>query len=930
MATPTATFTMTQLAAANRIYQRSTFTGGDAGKGAGAIPVTISAASAGTFNLRLSSGGATRGDVKAAWAGGTVAAGATTLSATDIPAREGWFYLDIETTAGWQNGTVPVGMGALVAMAGQSLAVDMVAKLHDTGTSIASTGAAINPNGRALFSWTNGTPYAAANWTEVTDAANSTGVVNSAGAAELLDLLVRKLGINVGLIGNAVGATSITRWLPGQAAHTELARVITLAGGAFETFIWFQGHSDAATGMAYHTYKGHLSTLFTDLAGRSSVPFAKYLSAIPNINSASWGNFGQRAVIRRAQRDWCIDNNGFYVPFSDVSLSADAVHLRQTGSRQASQHFARAMTAGDAGPVLISVVKSGVELLCTVQHGSGGTGLVAVGSPATRMLVMNTNNSAGTALTLDAVAPLTVTGADTFTIKLASDPGDVPLEVWPMAVHPVADGSASGLWDNSDDGDGIARGRQLRFGSVPVLRKRTGVLSTAGVSFGAGKFGQGRSGGEMISGGPLLTDIPYAGRTLEAWASVNTLPSAARVIASSSGVMGMWLTASGQMTVAWSNTGSTSFAHGLTADGLFHHFRWVIEPGNALRRLYIDGVLKHTSTSAIGTRNLVNPFAIGGHGGAPGTYTYNVGTIDEVAIFDRALSAAECAIVPTAPYTGLEANLMYLWQAETSGADSASTAALTIDYAPVFGRSESRGDAAFGGADAAGAATTDTVLNSSSAAVINIVGSAQVECAGVFSTQSSAVVVGSAIIAGELSAAGSSGMLGDAAATAATSFNGGAAGSLAGFSGGIVLVDMLEAVTGSAVIAGDAVIDSSMVDGGTATAVFNTAVVMGAAAGSAASGTLAGVGATVRSGDVAVTISSTLAVESAVTVGGALAAAGSGGGVFTTQVYQSTALIVSGQGSMVASSVEAITSDAGDRVVRIGPQSRIIYIGATT
>lgn len=663
---PTATFTMTQLAKAYQVYQRTTFTGGDAGKGAGPIPVTISGTTAGTFNLRLSSGGATRGDVKGVWAGGTVAGGATTLNASDIPARAGWVYLDIETAAGWQNGTTPVGMGAQVAMAGQSLAVDMFARAHDTATSIASTGASINANGRVLASWEGGN--VAANWTAVTDAAIAANVVNSAGAAEMLDLMVRKLGVNVGLIGNAVGATAIDAWLPGQAHHTELARVIALAGGAFEAFVWFQGHTDAGGNMKYHTYRSKLDTLFADLAGRSSVPFAKVLTAIPNINSGSWGSFFAREQIRRAQADWCAENGGSYVPFSDTGLAGDIIHLTQAGARRAAQHFARALTANDTGPVITSVTKSGLDLICAVSLPAGATALTSAGTPASRMLVMTRDNVAGTALALDAVTPITV-GANSFTLKLASDPGDVPLEVWPMAVHAVADGAASGLWDNSDDGDGIARGRQLRFAPAPALRRRAGALSTAGVSFAAGKFGNGRSAGEMITGGPVLTDIPWAGRTLECWVTLNALPGGTQVICGSNGLIGMWMNGA-NLFYAWSYGGYVSVAHGMTA-GNTYHLRTVQRPGNQQREIWVNGVMLGSNSDALGGRDINQPFAIGGYGGSPGSFTFSSGVIDEVALWNRALTAAECAVVPTAPWVGNEAGMQHLWHC-ADGVDSAA------------------------------------------------------------------------------------------------------------------------------------------------------------------------------------------------------------------------------------------------------------------
>lgn len=674
-AAPTAAFTMAQLSAANRIYQRATSTGGDFGKGAGAIDVTIASATAGTFHARLSSGGATRGDIKGAWEAGSVAGGATSAIVSGVPAGPDDFYLDLGISDGsggttWLNGTVLVGMGAVAMSFGQSLQLDMFAKLHDTGSSIASTGAVINPKGRVRFQMP-GDP--ATGWVLPTEAANGARVINSAGIAEYLDLMVRRLGVVCGMIGYAQGSTAITNWIPGGANHTALIGNLSAGGGAFEEAIWWQGHSDAANIMAYHTYYGHLDTLFTDIATRSSVPFTKVLSAIPNVNSASWGDFKARANIRTAQERWAQANSGVYVTMSDLAMNADMVHQNQIGARRAAQHIyrARQTAAGDTGPQITSVTKSGVDLTCAVSLPAGATSLVSVGSPETRMLVMGAANQVGAALALDAVTPITV-GTNTITLKLAADPGDVPLEVWPMAVHPVADASASGIFDNSDDGDGIARGRQLRFPTAPILRKATGTLTEVSAAYAAAQFGEGRSAGYLTSGGPLLPALPYAGRTICFRLKYNTAAGAFQTICGQEGVLIIKLNSSGQIYVKYDNANSFVQAHGWAADGGLHSVVVVQEPGNQRRHLVIDGVLAQTHTGNGAAYTVTNPFRIGAN--QAGAEVLTAAVVDEVAVFNRAMSLTEMLVVPTAPYVGNEPGLQHLWHFETGarGVDSAA------------------------------------------------------------------------------------------------------------------------------------------------------------------------------------------------------------------------------------------------------------------
>ena len=91
-------------------------------------------------------------------------------------------------------------------------------------------------------------------------------------------------------------------------------------------------------------------------------------------------------------------------------------------------------------------------------------------------------------------------------------------------------------------------------------------------------------------------------------------------------------------------------------DGEFHHVAGVFDVTTGAARLYIDGVFIGGNTNAsmigtgIGTNNL--PLTIGGRnnaGGAPSFYFD--GLIDEVYIFDRALSLAEVIDVKDNGYT---------------------------------------------------------------------------------------------------------------------------------------------------------------------------------------------------------------------------------------------------------------------------------------
>jgi hypothetical protein len=365
---------------------------------------------------------------------------------------------------------------------------------------------------------------------------------------------------------------------------------------------------------------------------------------------------------------WAQDNGGVYVTMSDIAMNADMVHQNQIGARRAAQHFYRALHTpdGDTGPQMTSASKSGAVLACPVTLTAGATALQLVGTPESRMLVMGPANNAGAGL---AIAGFAENGSG-FNITLAADPGDVPLEIWPMAVHPVADASASGIFDNSNDGDGITRGRQLRFPTAPILRKATGTLTPVSATYATAKFGNGRSGGYLTSGGPLLSALPYAGRTIDFWLKYNTAAAAYQTICGQTGVLIAKFDNLNRLYFQYDNANSFVQAHGWTADGGLHFVRLVQEPGNQRRHMVIDGALAQTQTGNGAAYTVTNPFRIGAN--QSGAEILTSAVVDEVAVWNRAMGLTEMLTVPTAPYVGNEPGLQHLWHLNGDGADSAA------------------------------------------------------------------------------------------------------------------------------------------------------------------------------------------------------------------------------------------------------------------
>ena len=359
-------FAMTQLSAANRVYQRSSKAGGGQGKGSGAIPVTLNVTKAGTLYARCRSAADGTTILQPAWLVGNIPVANGPVTVSGVDARLGWFFLDLSVDGvTWQNGTVPVGMGRVVTASGQSLAVRLFGDVSNTGT-MASLGVTPDDNGAVYATYSDPSRPASgqtAAWAKPADGTQ----YDSAFAAEFLRREIARAGINCGFVGHAVGATAIATWVPGGANNPTLRQRLDEAGG-FEAAIWFHGHSDAGAGTSKATYKAQLDALFADLAVHNPIfgsAFSKLLCAIPNINSGSWGTQVQRDEIRQAHLEWAQANNAIYSIPVDITLS-DGVHQANAGNPRLAERF----SAGLAG----SAVSGPALTLTTPAYGAGASG----------------------------------------------------------------------------------------------------------------------------------------------------------------------------------------------------------------------------------------------------------------------------------------------------------------------------------------------------------------------------------------------------------------------------------------------------------------------------------------------------------------------------------------------------------------------------
>ena len=513
---------------ANRIFQRSTTTGSVNGKGEGAIsvPITLSAAAA-LIEYRLRDA-ATQAIVQD-WstAANNLAASATEAICANVPARLGWYLIDLRANGDdtqVQLGNSPIAMGRLIAASGQSLAVRMFARMD--GQTATNASLSVLPSAdTAVYATYNdsqrtlGTPA----WTRPADGST----YDSTFAAEFLRLEALASGVSCGLVGHARGSQAIAAFLPGGSENAALCNVLDAAGG-FETFIWLQGHSDAKIGLSATAYRAALGTLFADLTAHNAVRGAGYdtlMTTIPNITSTQWGTPDQQQAIRSAAAAWCAANDGIDLEPRDLEL-VDGVHPSQAGAIRLAGHFYRGtriglgLGDGDDGPVITGASRAAgsADVVLAITHTDRASMLVAVGNPATRFNVCNAGSTS--ALPLDAAAPILLGGA-TITLRLGAAPADdQALDVYFTYPPDPSDTGQTDMIhdDNLADSDALVFGRQLTPTLAPVRVAATTVVPSAPVNTAAPVMSA-----ATVGGMPACSDGVWTGSPTPTFAKQFTL-----------------------------------------------------------------------------------------------------------------------------------------------------------------------------------------------------------------------------------------------------------------------------------------------------------------------------------------------------------------------------------------------------------------------
>lgn len=693
-----AVFTMGQIAtqSTNAVFQRTTQTGGGQGVGQGTIPVPITATTGGPIyaQRRSATDGVTI--LQSSWLAGTAVTGAQTFLVTgvDAPAmsgpttpaaaNDGYFYIDLSADGvTWQSGTVAVTMGALIGFSGQSLSVRFVKKVLDTTTlaTLVSNGTIlpITPYGRVFATYFDtSASYQPAPSAVVWELPADGGHYDSAFCAQYLNLQIALRGVPCGLIGNAVGSTPISAWQPGQTDNTNLLAILAAAGGAWEAFIEFIGHSDALAGTTYAAFQSGMAGFMGSITAANALGgYEQYYASIPYITSTAWGTPAQQVVIRQAMSDYADSLSAPYIAAPDLSTQ-DGVHENQVGAARLALEFYRAArpyfgkAGNQIGPILTSATRSATaagNLVFNVTLQTGATALIQSGTQySLRTQILNTGTTERWLNPTLAVAGSTLTMLDPI-------PG-YSIDIAYNSTQGLAnlDGSANMIYDNHIEADeaalGITIGRPMTAPNAIVTAPAVGNVTfdmtmqgTPGYATAAPNFGN-----AVTAGYGTTANLPMnQNATLECRANLGiTAPIAASMLAFSQ--KGQLSVSTGGFLVV--NVGSSTTTTASLIDGNWHHLELDMTPTGW--QAFVDGVSVATGTISSGSNQSFGIPGLGavrslGTGGAQ--KPANGVLVDEMAVW-KIVRHTTTFTPPTSPYVGNETGMVALYHFENTGADS--------------------------------------------------------------------------------------------------------------------------------------------------------------------------------------------------------------------------------------------------------------------
>jgi hypothetical protein len=307
------------------------------------------------------------------------------------------------------------------------------------------------------------------------------------GGVVLANALRAGLGVPVGLLQLAVGATEIARWQATGDCWLNVVAMLTADSGTdFEAVLWHQGESDVSLGTSREVYMASLGNVIAQarsLSGRPGLPFG-----IGILGRNTSGSDTGYDLIRLAQRDVInVTPNAFLAGSPMDSALTDNVHWTAASYERVGRRYAQAtlcalglVSAGQAGPRIANArrVRGTAVVTLDIAH-DGGAGLreqdnTTDGGGLTGFTVRRN----GVPLTISSTA--FVGGAVELTLAAAPNGGALTLTYQagsnPNVANPVYD-------DAPPQGD--ARGSPLLPSFQPITINHSGevFVSAPGATF---------------------------------------------------------------------------------------------------------------------------------------------------------------------------------------------------------------------------------------------------------------------------------------------------------------------------------------------------------------------------------------------------------------------------------------------------------------
>lgn len=482
------------------IIRRATTTGGASGKGSGAVPVVLGATKP-ILYLEYQVVDATSGAVIESWQPytGSVSPGSQTIAPL-VGARLGWNLMQVRANGDNTSivtSVVPFGVGAIIAVWGQSLALDLFAPFASSDPeTLAQAGVTVNPNTAMFGSWAveGGSDQ---NYPPTWSVPGDSTPYWSTSGVTLISLLANALGCNVGMIGYAVGSTPLVEWQPGRTTSPThfptLATILTSAGtGGIDVLLGRIGHADAKLGTPVSIMERQWVGVINGV--QNLFPnniFRRIYMTIPGLISYAPATTQTVMDVRFASKTVAAnDAMGEYVDSLNAPLYVDGVHPSQAGGATDANNIYRSIARllgiipvgsqgpyfGGAGTRTPLVPKN---IVIPVQQ-NGGTAFVGIGTPQNQFSAFLQSDTLYTSpLALDGTTPITISNPVQVTLTLASDPGvgsslNVLYRPYPDTTATVA----SALDDNDTNGGGIAVGRQIYDQAYPIAIPASGSALT--------------------------------------------------------------------------------------------------------------------------------------------------------------------------------------------------------------------------------------------------------------------------------------------------------------------------------------------------------------------------------------------------------------------------------------------------------------------